>query len=123
VPMLVDEDGARAREIMRPLVARYLAVLHGQSILADAGFRPERTRPFREAFLRGEDARRLVDDETVDALTIAGPPAECVRRLRGFAEAGLDTAVAVVPPAADVGEQIARIGGELAPAWKDMRCR
>src|SRR5262249_38773271 len=62
VPMLVDEDGARAREIMRPLVARYLAVLHGQSILADAGFRPERTRPFREAFLRGEDARRLVDD-------------------------------------------------------------
>jgi 5,10-methylenetetrahydromethanopterin reductase len=123
VPMLVDEDSARAREVMRPLVARYLGVLHGQSILADAGYGPERTRPFREALLRSEDARQLVGDEIVDTLTVAGPPAECVRRLRRFAEAGLDTIVAMVPRAGDLGAQIGRIGAELAPAWKGWRCR
>ncbi len=97
VPVLVDEDGARARDRMRPLLAHYLGVLHGQSILADAGFGPERTRPFREALLRREDARHLASDEIVDAFAVAGSPAECRQRLRRFAEAGLDALVAVVP--------------------------
>lgn len=123
VPLLVDDDGARARDALRPLLGRYLGVLHGQSILADAGLGPERTRPFREALLRGEDARQGVDDEMVDALAVAGTPAQCRRQLRRLSEAGLDAAVAVVPGAADLGEQIARIGAELAPAWKEMRCR
>ena len=123
VPVLIDDDGARARDALRPLLGHYLGVLHGQSILADAGLGPERTRPFREALLRGEDAGQEVDDETVDALAVAGTPAECRRQLRRLAEAGLDAAVAVVPSAADLGEQIARIGAELAPAWKEMRCR
>ncbi|HXJ80043.1 MAG TPA: LLM class flavin-dependent oxidoreductase [Candidatus Methylomirabilis sp.] len=123
VPLLVDEDTARAANRMRPLLARYLGVLHGQSILADAGFGPECTRPFREALLRGEDARRLVGDEMVEAFTVAGTPDECRRRLRLLAEAGLDTVVAVVPEATDFGEQVARIGAELGHAWRSMRCR
>ena len=123
VPVLVDEDSARARDRMRPLLAHYLGVLHGQSILADAGFGPERTQPFREALLRREDARHLASDEIVDAFAVAGSPAECRQRLRRFAEAGLDALVAVVPEAGDLGEQIARIGAELGHAWKEMRCR
>jgi 5,10-methylenetetrahydromethanopterin reductase len=123
VPVLVDEDASRARARLRPLLARYLGVLHGQSILADAGVGPERTRPFREALRRGEDIGHQVGDEMVDTFTVAGPPAECRQRLRGFAEAGLDTLVAVVPGGGDLGEQIRRLGRELAPAWKEMRCR
>jgi len=123
VPLLVDDDGARARDRMRPMLAHYLGVLHGQSLLADAGFGAERTLPFREALLRREPARHLVTDDMVNALAVAGSPAECRERLRCFAEAGLDALVAVVPSAADLGEQIARIGAELAPAWREMRCR
>ena len=123
VPLLVDDDGARAREAMRPLLARYLGVLHGQSILADAGVGPERTRPFRDALLDGEDAGHAVDDALVDTFAIAGTAAECRRRLERFAEAGLDAPVAVVPRGADLEAQIARIGAELAPAWRAMRCR
>jgi len=123
VPLLVDDDGARAREAMRPLLARYLGVLHGQSILADAGVGPERTRPFRDALLDGEDAGHAVDDALVDTFAIAGTPAECRRRLERFAEAGLDAPVAVVPRGADLEAQIARIGAELLPAWRAMRCR
>ncbi len=123
VPTLVTDDGARARDAMRPLLAHYLGVLHGQSILTDAGLGPERTVAFREALVRGEDARHQVADEIVDALALAGTPEECRRRLRRFAEAGLDAVVAVVPRPADVGEQIGRIGAELSPAWEEMRCR
>jgi 5,10-methylenetetrahydromethanopterin reductase len=123
VPVFVDDDGARARDAVRPMLARYLGVLHGQSILADAGLGPERTRPFREALLRGEDARNGIDDGMVEALAVTGSPTECRRQLGRLAEAGLDAAVAIVPGTADLGEQIARIGAELAPAWREMRCR
>lgn len=123
VPTLIDDDGARAKDGMRPLLAQYLGVLHGQSILADAGLGPERTGPFREALLRGEKAAHLVGDDVVDALALAGSPAECRPRLSRLAEAGLDAMVAVVPRGIDVGEQIARIGTELGPVWKEMRCR
>jgi 5,10-methylenetetrahydromethanopterin reductase len=123
VPVLVGEDGDRARNRMKPLLAHYLGVLHGQSILADGGLGPEHTRPFREALLLGEDARQMVSEEIVDAFAVAGPPAECRRRLGRFAEAGLDAVVAVVPGPGDLGEQIGRIGADLGPAWQEMRCR
>jgi len=123
VPVLIDDDAARARDAMRPLLARYLGVMHGQSILADAGLGAERTQRFREAFLRGEDAGDAIGDEMIDVFAAAGTPADCRRQLRRFAEAGLDAAIAVVPKATDFGEQIARIGAELAPAWREMRCR
>src|SRR5581483_12489083 len=39
VPVAIDRDAEAARRAVRPLLARYLAHLHGQSILADAGLR------------------------------------------------------------------------------------
>jgi 5,10-methylenetetrahydromethanopterin reductase len=123
VPMLVGDDGRRARERMKPVLARYLGVLHGQSILADAGFTADQTQPFRDALVRGGDAAPLVTDEMVEALAVAGTPEECRGQLRRLADAGLDTAVAVVPRDADLAEQIARIGAELSPAWKELRWR
>lgn len=121
VATLIDEDGRRAREGVKPLLARYLGLLHGQSILADAGLGPERVQPFRDALLRGEDARSLVTDEMVETLAVAGTPEECRRQLRRWAEAGLDAAIAVVPHDVDLAAQITRIGRELSPAWREMR--
>src|SRR5581483_9922466 len=101
----------------RPLLARYLALLHGQSILADAGFGAERTQVFRDAPTAGADAARQVTDEMVDALAVAGTPAECARGLARYADAGLDAPVAVIPRGVDMLEQIARLG-QLAAAWR-----
>jgi len=123
LPVAVSRDGAAARAALRPFVARYLGFLHGQSILADAGLDAARTLPFREALLRGERAGDLVTDEVLDAVAVAGTPADCRRALSRWAEAGLDAAVAVVPPEADMFEQLALIGAELSPHWKEMRCR
>ena len=123
VPLAVAEDGAAARATLRPFVARYLGFLHGQSILADAGLGAARTLPFREALARGERVGHLVTDEILDAVAVAGTPAECRRALARWAEAGLDAPIAVVPPEADVPAQLALIGTALSPFWKELRCR
>lgn len=116
----VGDDGRAARDAIRPLLARYLGFLHGQSILLDAGLGPERTRPFREALGRGVPAVDLVDDAILDAVAVAGTPAHCARQLARWAEAGLDAPIAVPPPDADVSEQLALYARTLVPAWREL---
>ena len=117
VPMVIDDDGGGAREAVKPLLARYLGVLHGQSILEDAGLAAERTQPFRDALVGGASGAGLVTDDMVDALAVAGTLEDCRRALRRYAEAGLDTAIAVIPKDADMTQQIARLGA-LSKGWK-----
>ena len=117
----ISRDGRHAREAVRPLIAHYLGVLHGQSILRDAGLGPDRTRPFREALDRGAAAAHLVDDALIDAVAVAGTPEHCRRQLARWAEAGLDAPIAVLPRDADVREQIALCGEILVPAWREVR--
>jgi len=124
VPVAVSDDGARARQWTRPLVAHYLGLLHGQSILEDGGIDAARTQQFRDAFLAGRAApAELVTDDVLDALAIAGTPAECRKALAAWADAGLDAVIAVVPDGADLAAQLDWIGGELSAAWKELRCR
>jgi 5,10-methylenetetrahydromethanopterin reductase len=124
VPVAVADDGARARAVTRPLVAYYLGLLHGQSILEDAGIPAARTQPLREAFIAGHTgAADLVTDDLLDAMAITGTPAQCHKALARWAEAGLDAVIAVVPEGADLARQIEWIGRELSPAWKELRCR
>ena len=117
----IGRDGHRARAAAKPLIARYLGVLHGQSILLDAGLGPDRTRPFREALGRGTPAAELVDDALIDALAVAGTPEHCRRQLARWAEAGLDAPIAVLPPEPDMTEQIALYAETAVPAWKALR--
>ena len=123
VPLAVADDAAEARASMRPLVARYLGALHGQSILDDAGLGAARTQPFRDALVEGRPAADLVSDAIMDAVAIAGTPAQCRAALARWAEAGLDGVVAVLPGRADVDGQIERLGREVSPAWRELPCR
>jgi 5,10-methylenetetrahydromethanopterin reductase len=121
VVVAMSRDGHRARDAVRPLIARYLGFLHGQSILLDAGLGPDRTRPFREALGGGAPPAPQVDDGLIDAQAVAGPPQHCRRQLARWAEAGLDAPIAVLPRDADVMEQIALCGEVLVPAWREAR--
>ena len=124
VPVAVSDDGAEARRWVRPLVAQYLGLLHGQSILDDAGLPTARTQLFRDAFLDARPAAAdAVTDDVLDAVAIAGTPSECRAALARYAAAGLDAVVAVVPERADLAVQIERLGRELSPAWSELRCR
>jgi 5,10-methylenetetrahydromethanopterin reductase len=123
VPVAVSDDRAQARAWMRPLVAHYLGVLHGQTILEDAGLGPARTQPFRDAVATGRPAADLVTDDMLDAVAIAGTPVECRAALGGWAQAGLDGVVAMIPEGADLTRQLEHLGRDLSPAWKELRCR
>jgi 5,10-methylenetetrahydromethanopterin reductase len=120
VPMAVEADGRAARARVRPLLARYLGALHGQSILADAGLTPAETQPFHDALRVGRPAAELVTDAMVDTLAVAGTPAEGRRALERLAEAGLDAPVAVLPAGAPLEAQLRELGRTLGPAWTEM---
>ncbi len=120
LPMSVDADGAAARSRVRPVLARYLGVLHGQSILLDAGVDPARSQPFRDALHSGHPAAELVDDLLIDSLAVAGTPAQCRAALARLADAGLDTPIAVLPPGRRGEDQIADLARDLAPAWQEL---
>ncbi|MBI1848525.1 MAG: LLM class flavin-dependent oxidoreductase [Candidatus Rokubacteria bacterium] len=123
VPVAVGADGQAARQSVKPLLARYLGVLHGQSILRDAGYGPEQTEPFAEALRRRAPAADLVTDRMVDTLAVAGTPDECCAALRRLARAGLDAPIAVLPGGADVTGQVALMGDTLVPFWRSVGCR
>ena len=123
IPTLIDSDGARARRSIRPFLGRYLAFLHGQSILRDAGISEQETQAIREAVRAGRPVSDLVSDAMIDQLSVAGTPEECRGALARWAEAGLDTPVAVVPPDASLLEQIARVGTEIGPFWRELTAR
>ena len=120
VPVAVSDDRAEARAWMRPLLARYLGALHGQSILEDAGLPAARTQPFRDALAGGRPAAELVTDDIIDAVAIAGTPAECRAALARWVQAGLDGIVAVVPGGLDFARQLERLA-ELSPAWAALK--
>ena len=123
LPVAVDDDGAAARARVRPLLARYLGVLHGQSILLDAGVDPARSQPFRDALTARRPAADLVTDDLVDALAVAGTPVQCRAALGRLAEAGLDTPIAVLPPGKPGDQQIQDIARALVPIWTEITGR
>jgi len=118
VPFAVSRDRRDARAWVRPLLARYLAHLHGQSILADAGVGESTTHALRVTRSRGEDGAALVTDDLLDTFAVAGTPDDCRRALTRWETAGLTTPIAVFPPGVDVAEQLASLGADLAPFWR-----
>lgn len=118
LPVAVGRDAEAARRAVRPLLARYLAHLHGQSILADAGVTAAETQAIRAARVAGESGAAGVTDAHVDAFALAGTPDQVRGRLRDWREAGLDTPIALPAGAADPVEQLGVIGAELGPWWR-----
>jgi 5,10-methylenetetrahydromethanopterin reductase len=121
VPISIAADAATARARTRPFLAKYLALLHGQTIIADAGISTDTTAQLREALAAGRDAAALITDDIVDALTISGAAEDCRASLRRWSDAGLDAPIAVPMPGSSIEEQLTLYGSELAPAWRRWR--
>jgi 5,10-methylenetetrahydromethanopterin reductase len=119
VPVAIDRDAAAARAAVRPVIARYLAHLHGQTILAEAGVSPAQTLALREARAAGESGAALVTEEQIDTFALAGTADHLRARLAAWLDAGLDTPIAL-PVGDDVVAQVGLIGQELA-AWLEGR--
>jgi 5,10-methylenetetrahydromethanopterin reductase len=99
IGMSVDDDGERARDAIRPTVAKYLGVHGYHDITRVAGLSPGRCEALRQGWLAGDLRTDLVDDDVVDTFVVAGTPADAAARLADFAAAGLDVAVIRDDPA------------------------
>jgi alkanesulfonate monooxygenase SsuD/methylene tetrahydromethanopterin reductase-like flavin-dependent oxidoreductase (luciferase family) len=98
IPCAVADTTAAARDAMRPAVGLYAGFFPRYNrLLAEAGF-GDAVRAIKEAFDRGgrEAAAKLVPDELIDAVTLAGTPDACRERLAAYRRAGL--ALPIVSP-------------------------
>jgi probable F420-dependent oxidoreductase len=98
IPCAVADSVAAARDAMRPAVGLYAGFFPRYNrLLAEAGF-AEAVAAIKAAFERGgrEAAARVVPDELIDAVTLAGTPESCRERLAAYRGAGL--ALPIVSP-------------------------
>lgn len=87
----MDDDGRRARDRVRPFVGLYLSVF--PNIARETGLPDALVARVRTAFERdGVDAAaRLVGDDVLAELVVAGTPAECQARIDAYRAAGVGT--------------------------------
>ena len=100
IPCAVADSVAAAREAMRPAVGLYAGFFPRYNrLLAEAGFE-EAVRAIKDAFDHGgrEAAAKVVPDELIDAVALAGTPDTCRERLAAYRRAGL--ALPIVSPRA-----------------------
>ena len=85
----VADDSKTGKERVRPLIALYLSVF--PNIARETELDGDFILRVRQTFnAQGMDAAgKLIADEVVDALTVAGTVAECKARLAQYREAGL----------------------------------
>jgi len=98
IPCAVAETAAVARDALRPSVGLYAGFFPRYNrLLAEAGFEGA-VRDIKQAFDRGgrEAAAKVVPDELIDAVALAGTPDTCRERLAAYRGAGL--ALPIVSP-------------------------
>ena len=100
IPCAVADTAAAARDALRPAVGLYAGFFPRYNrLLAEAGF-GDSVRAIKDAFDRGgrEAAAKVVPDELIDAVALAGTPQTCHDRLAALRRAGL--ALPIVSPRA-----------------------
>lgn len=85
------DDRREAFDRMRPAAAFYAGFFPRYNrLMAESGF-PEAAHAIREAWQKGdrEGAAKLVPDELIRALGVAGTPAECRERIAAYRHSGI----------------------------------
>lgn len=87
------DDGAAARDAVRPFVARFLGIHGDHDITRTAGLDPDLARRFREALAGGRPPVELVSNDHIDTFAVAGTVADCAAAFNRFRQAGLSTLI------------------------------
>ena len=109
LPCQVAESALEARERLRPGVAFYDSFFpRSNRLLADAGF-AEAIATVKAAWDRGDrdGAARLVPDALIDAVALAGTPAECREKIERYRASGI--ALPIVTPRGGGSDPKARV--------------
>jgi F420-dependent oxidoreductase-like protein len=129
VPVAVDDDLDRARDLARPWLAFYLGAMGApdKNFYVDLAARyghGESARATQRAMLEGDraGAAAALTRELIDSACLCCAPAELPARLAAYEEAGVDTLVAV--PCGDrpaLVQALARAADERTPAAGGVR--
>ena len=98
IPCAVADTVAAARDVMRPSIGLYAGFFPRYNrLLAEAGF-ADAVRVIKDVFDRDgrAAAAKVVPDALIDAVALAGTPADCRARLAAYRDAGL--ALPIVSP-------------------------
>jgi 5,10-methylenetetrahydromethanopterin reductase len=110
----LDPDPRKASQAVRDyyFFVYQLADVVRPEVLAPYGVTEERLVPMKEAWRRGDvpEAKRLIPEAAIDALTITGDGADAQRRLKEYTKAGVTLPIAM--PIGNVEYALK----ELAPA-------
>lgn len=95
----LDPDPGRAAEVVRDyyFFAYQLAEVVTPEVLAPYGITQERLGPMKEAWKKGDiaEAKRLIPDAAIEALTISGTGDHAAERLREYVKAGVTLPIAM----------------------------
>lgn len=112
----VDDDPAAARAAVRPLVALYLSHLKASPLVTANPFAADVAQLCERG---GPDAAALIEqempDEWLDALTVAGDPAHCARRIDDLFEAGADSVILMPVRTDDVRATLQEAADRVLP--------
>jgi 5,10-methylenetetrahydromethanopterin reductase len=95
LPFSVAEDEGEARDALRPVTAAYIANklqnIRDDTLMRAAGLDEAEARPIAEALQKDgpQVAARMVSNEIMDKVVIAGTPAQVTDKLIELSEAGL----------------------------------
>lgn len=108
----VDDDGDRAREMLRELVGLYLLTGPRNPMTEVQGIADEAEALAGQGL---EAAIPQIPDEWIERLAICGTPEQCAARIEELAAAGADAIALAFPPDQPLEPMLARIGqGVLA---------
>jgi 5,10-methylenetetrahydromethanopterin reductase len=95
----LDSDRAKAAQAVRDyyFFVYQLSEVVRPEVLAPYGITEERLRPMKEAWKKGDvpEAKRLIPDEAIEALTITGDGDHAQERLKEYIRAGVTLPIAM----------------------------
>jgi F420-dependent oxidoreductase-like protein len=112
VSMMISDDLAAARDLMRPVLALYIGGMGSRernfynAAVSRYGF-ADAAKRVQDLYLDGrrDEAGAALPDELIDMLTLAGPEGHVRDRVAAYREAGVDT-LAVTPMAFTLDERL-----------------
>ena len=97
LPCSVSDDIGRARDGIRWPIANYVSNFpRYRRLMGEAGYEKE-LEAVRESWLKGNESEslRLVPDELIDRVSLAGTPEACQQRISLYRETGIDLPIIV----------------------------
>jgi F420-dependent oxidoreductase-like protein len=122
VNVMISDDLQTARDAMRPILALYVGGMGSREknfynrLVSSYGFEAV-ARQVQELYLEGRrsEAMQALPDELIDLVSIAGPKALALERIRAFNDAGVDTLiVSPMAPDSEGRERQLKLVAELA---------